>query len=324
MGELTFKNGWFGKTDVTEFLKDDDGRNVFLRKLVEKLKNQFDGFDVEIHFNCQLSLSNKRKFLILTEHEYIRPQNYLLTYLNYDAIFGWDLRQKWRGNFHYVSYPHEPELPPDTNQRDIRYSMVCSNRNIIMGSKRSSLYNKRQQVIKYCERKDFNFQLYGSGWEDVDTAPGFMGRIFFELSKRNMISIKRTPKLNSYKGAIDYKMDVLRRSIFNFCYENIEGYDGYVSEKLWDAIGAGCIPVYWPSSDTFQSLVNSELIIDASKFSDERELFKYLESLTSNEIAAWRDSLAAEREYIFKRLSYKKYVDKIVNQINHTLMQKRN
>ena len=54
--------------------------------------------------------------------------------------------------------------------------------------------------------------------------------------------------LANYKGLAKNKVELLRETEFNFCFENIDGYHGYVSEKIWDALAAGCIPVYWPSS----------------------------------------------------------------------------
>ena len=40
------------------------------------------------------------------------------------------------------------------------------------------------------------------------------------------------------------KMDVFRRYRFCIAMENTVAHD-YVTEKLWDALAAGCVPIYY-------------------------------------------------------------------------------
>lgn len=44
----------------------------------------------------------------------------------------------------------------------------------------------------------------------------------------------------------DNKKDYLQQYYFNICPENTNAY-GYVTEKLFEAIDSGCIPIYWGS-----------------------------------------------------------------------------
>ena len=44
----------------------------------------------------------------------------------------------------------------------------------------------------------------------------------------------------------DDKLEYLRNHVFNLCPENTNSY-GYVTEKVFEAIYAGCIPIYWGS-----------------------------------------------------------------------------
>lgn len=46
----------------------------------------------------------------------------------------------------------------------------------------------------------------------------------------------------------DNKSDYLRNFKFNLCPEN-SNYSGYVTEKIFDAIASGCIPIYWGSGN---------------------------------------------------------------------------
>jgi alpha(1,3/1,4) fucosyltransferase len=46
----------------------------------------------------------------------------------------------------------------------------------------------------------------------------------------------------------DNKLDYLKQFKFNLCPENSNS-SGYVTEKIFDAISAGCIPIYWGSDN---------------------------------------------------------------------------
>ena len=37
----------------------------------------------------------------------------------------------------------------------------------------------------------------------------------------------------------------LQTAKFSFCYENAEGPDGYITEKILDCLIAGVVPIYW-------------------------------------------------------------------------------
>ena len=66
----------------------------FIQNLIENIKKLNLNQDIEIHLNSQFSISRRRKYLILLEHKYIRPQNFLIFPKRYRKIFGWDLDLK--------------------------------------------------------------------------------------------------------------------------------------------------------------------------------------------------------------------------------------
>jgi len=317
---MRFVTGWFGQGDISEFYREDDGRNIFIRNLIEKLEANFSNEDIEVHFNTQFTTKRRAKnYLILLEHEYIRPQNYFHKKINYDLIFGWDLRQQDNKKFIYVRYPHQPNITMSENARTYRYSMLCSNRNILFGKKSHSLYYERQKVISYAENTSKDFSLFGSGWDFPYSEKGFASRIKQEYLKRSNAKKPSQSRLRCYKGKATSKREVLNRSVFNFCYENIRSYEGYVSEKLWDAVAARCIPVYWPSSTTYQDLIPRELVIDASKFETPRHLFKYLDSICESEISNWQNELAKLLPTLLNEITYDNYSNVIVNAIKKDL-----
>lgn len=59
----------------------------------------------------------------------------------------------------------------------------------------------------------------------------------------------------------DVKTDYLSKFAFNICPENTDA-DGYVTEKLFESIDCGCIPVYWGSClNPEPSVLNKDAII---------------------------------------------------------------
>ena len=316
---MIVKTGWFGRSNGAEFDREDDGRNLFLRALIKKLYENFSNDDIEIHFNTQFSRSSSKKYLILLEHEYIRPQNYFHNQVNYRLTFGWDERKKGNECFHYVNYPHHPTVKISEDPRIYRYSMVCSNRNILFGKKYESLYYERQKVISYAEKAHKEFFLFGADWHLPFAKKGALSRIGHAMMRQYKQQTSDRKRLSCYMGRVKSKNEVLRRSTFNFCYENIRNYEGYVSEKLWDAVAASCIPVYWPSGFTYKEFIPSELVIDASNFQMPENLFSYLDSISDREIRLWQGELAKYLPSLIPKISFDNYSKVIVDAIKKDL-----
>lgn len=59
----------------------------------------------------------------------------------------------------------------------------------------------------------------------------------------------------------DNKREYLKRYRFNLCPENSDS-EGYVTEKIFDAISAGCIPIYWGSQNNPEpDILNQKAIL---------------------------------------------------------------
>ena len=80
------------------------------------------------------------------------------------------------------------------------------------------------------------------------------------------------------------KEEVLSKYLFNICIESAIG-DYYITEKLWEAIKFGCLPIYY-ANDTIYQTFPEDSFIDYRKFKEKygnhavEELFNYLESMS--------------------------------------------
>lgn len=80
----------------------------------------------------------------------------------------------------------------------------------------------------------------------------------------------------------DDKREFLRLYKFNLCPENTN-YKGYVTEKLFDAIYSGCVPIYWGSENKPEpDILNHSAIFFLNRNAENSAVLKELEELNRN------------------------------------------
>lgn len=89
------------------------------------------------------------------------------------------------------------------------------------------------------------------------------------------------------------KLAVLRDYRFVVCYENSR-LPGYISEKLFDCLYAGSVPVYW-GEPNIQRFVPAECLIDRQNFQSDAELAKFLLQMT---YAKYNCYITAIRDFV--------------------------
>ena len=77
------------------------------------------------------------------------------------------------------------------------------------------------------------------------------------------------------------KNEYLRQYKFNICPENSKAY-GYVTEKLYEAVLSGCIPIYW-GSDTVD-ILNPNAIIFWTKGAENKDSLELIKNINSSEV----------------------------------------
>jgi hypothetical protein len=155
--------------------------------------------------------------------------------------------------FHKFRLPLPREFPEVPDIPFKRRKLLVN----ISGNKRSShpreLYSARRETIRYFERHHpEQFGFYGTGWNQ-----------------------KGDDLYPSYSGTVKHKWDVYPNFRFGLCYENVRDEPGYVTEKMFDCMRAGCVPVYWGASNICE-LVAPETFVDRRKFSSDAELADFL------------------------------------------------
>jgi alpha(1,3/1,4) fucosyltransferase len=85
------------------------------------------------------------------------------------------------------------------------------------------LYTARRNIIKFFEyNHPEQFDFYGRYWTSQNHP--------------------------CYKGVIKHKLPYISQYKFAICYENMRSQT-YITEKIFDILHAGCVPVYWGAKE---------------------------------------------------------------------------
>jgi hypothetical protein len=154
---------------------------------------------------------------------------------------------------------------------------------MVSGNKASShpseLYSKRLEIVHwYSDNFPEKFDLYGVGWNSP-TPSGLVRRVARKLP---WISAIAAPKIAVYRGELREKNELLSQYKFCFCYENFSSPSGWITEKIFDAMFAGCIPVYWGPENTAYH-IPAECFINAANYSSPAQLHERLENMRNDD-----------------------------------------
>lgn len=136
------------------------------------------------------------------------------------------------------------------------------------------LYHYRLEAVRhFAQHRDFH--LYGVGWDK---------RVPHERLNRPAIAV-------SHRGAVDDKLDTLRRYSFALCFENTV-FPGYITEKIFDCMLAGCVPVYLGAPDV-DAYIPRSCFIDMRDFRNLRALETHLKRVSPGEEQDLRSSISS-------------------------------
>lgn len=102
---------------------------------------------------------------------------------------------------------------------------------------------------------DGPLDLYGNGWGRLQVRSPLASCYWY--LKLRLASIEVTAPAN--------KSDVYGRYSFALCYENM-AMSGYITEKIFDALFSGCVPIYW-GAPNISDFIPADCFIDRREFS---------------------------------------------------------
>ena len=211
------------------------------------------------------------KYLCLFETEVIKPDNWDRSYHSlFNKVF--TMLDDWVDNVRYFKLPHalEPHMALSLEQGQQRFAeqKLCT---LIAGAKLTAhpneLYSARIRTIEWMQtHAAADFDLYGFGWPQQP--------------------------FPSYRGSISDKLATMAQYRFAICYENARNFPGYITEKIFDCLVAGTVPVYW-GAPNIADWVPADCFIDRTQFASEEALYAHLKNMPAQTHAVYQARIAA-------------------------------
>lgn len=248
----------------------------------------------ELHINVQRRHVAAPMYCYDYEHPHVRGINGSASLLaRYRQVYTWNEALIDGRSVHRLEIPNDltPRSVRPFDQRDLFCVMIAKNKEMRRPSD-ISLYQQRLRLIRGFETQAPQlFSLYGKAWDIPPVVPGFSGRLvkLFQQWRQKRSGARPFP---SWRGTVASKDDVLLRAKFSLCYENLRGGAGYVTEKLFDSMVNGCLPVYAGASD-IAARVPPVCYVDGDRFDEVADLIEYLEGIDQAEYSARQHSMHA-------------------------------
>lgn len=164
----------------------------------------------------------------------------------------------------------------------------------------SHLHETRLAVLEaFAEHVD----LFGFDWDNLENIP-----MFWRRRLRGHLSSKGPVPLSG-------KLELISNYRFCFAIENVSAVS-YITEKLTDAIMAGCVPVYL-GCPQIKDLVPSNAFIDMRDFNSLADLKQHLLKMSDEGCEAM---VKAAQEWLYhtkagNAFSYERFVDKLISRL---------
>lgn len=209
----------------------------------------------------------------------IEPQSYSSKHLiDIDIVFTmWDDQIDNKKIFK-LYYPNPTiflidDIPPFHTKKML--TMIAAN-GIAHYNINGELYSERRRAIDYFTNHMQNFTFYGRGGWNAHQ--------------------------KGYGGLVENKEHILKNYKFCICFENTKNMNGYVTEKIFDCMHAGCIPIYLGAPNITQ-YVPADCFIDMRNFKNYEELQKFIMHMSEETYAIYikniKQFLSSENAKLF-------------------------
>lgn len=218
------------------------------------------------------------KILLLEECDVIRPDLWEEElWRSVDHVLTWDDVLSLRDGFTHTNFSDAREYQGGEHFSNRKHAcLIAANKTV---SHIDELYSERLGVVRWYEQNDLeNFCLYGFGWDEM--ALPLHSSIFSKLNGKKTTFIRKAlaSKRPSWQGTVERKIDVLKKFKFCFCFENAKNRNGYILEKIFDPMYAGCIPIYW-GAQNIHDYIPRETFIDFRAFDSLQDCNNFLHQL---------------------------------------------
>lgn len=227
----------------------------------------WDGFDKTDNFLWRL-LSERYELILTDKPDFVIFSNYGTKFYFYKCIRIFYSRENERPDFSICDYA----ITSDFINRENHFRFPVFGSRYTPGALQEQEQNNHEAFYKrsgFCclvvsngksrKRIDF-FETLSSKYKQVDSGGRYRNNVGYAVEDKNEF-------LKKYKFIIAFE---------NSCYP------GYTTEKLYDALVAGCIPIYWGDPKVTEYF-NPKRFINYSSFKSEKALIEKIKDVNEND-----------------------------------------
>lgn len=148
--------------------------------------------------------------------------------------------------YHHCLGVKATDIPPFSQKKLLTLLATNFPPSHYMNNFSQTLYLERTKAAEFFNRIN-GFDLYGKEW------PGGWSKGYFPQNKIHL--------LKNYKYCL--------------AYENMKDSKGYITERIFDCLYGGCVPIYWGAAN-ISDYVPKECFIDRRLFASNEELYQHL------------------------------------------------
>ena len=259
------------------------------------------------------SENNIPMYLITLESPIIKPEIFdIELHRPFKLVFTWSdfLVSLNPDKYIKINYSYNVAANFQIGRRDKNLIVISGNK---ISKHPRELYSERVMVIKWYEQNFKGYlDLYGTDW-DIKILNNSLFGLAFNKINRKLKLFKRN--FSSYRGRIERKSVVLSQYNFCLCFENAFDYSGYITEKIFDSLMAGCVPIY-KGADNIAKYIPTDCYINYNDFKSIKDLHNYLSQLTDDDIVSYQSSI---KNFLLSRavdvFSIDVFVKTVINKI---------
>lgn len=208
--------------------------------------------------------------------------------------------------YHYMQsvYSFDPYEEIDMDKKTVLSMQIASNLNYVPSR---SLYFERRNLVKwFIENHPEDFEFYGNGWNKMKST----------IQPESQQDFER-----QYKGYVKNKKETAKKAKFVFAYENSLSKN-YISEKIWDVMNAGSVPIYL-GADDIEEYVPKTCFINKKDFNTYEELYDTIKNMSDE---TYRGYISCIKNFVTqpKEKSQATDVVRSVNNIISVIFEKGN
>lgn len=177
----------------------------------------------------------------------------------------------------YWPIPYNHVLEPYWSNSERMKRVVVINGNHKPASRTKEQYSLRIEAMNALAKIGV-VDLYGFGWNRWWARRSMWAPYWNNI--RSIITI--------YRGSCESKFDVLKNYQFCLCFENM-AMDGYITEKIFDCLYAGVVPLYIGAPNILEYLP-PEVFIDCRKYASWIEMWDDVSNMSAIQISDMRDA----------------------------------